>query len=101
MDGIAYFAANDYFTNRDLVRTDAFPGVVAFNVNTYQVVRHYDFSYTYDSSPLVYSTTDGTPLVIAHEYQNAETVAMNRDTGQIAWTSRQSTGRILLRILLV
>ena len=50
-------------------------------------MRTYKFSYTYDSSPLVFRTKDGPWLVIAHEYQKARTVAISRDTGKVVWTS--------------
>lgn len=52
-----------------------------------EVSQRYPFSFTYDSSPLVYPAKDGNWLVIAHEHKNSRTVAMKRDTGEIAWTS--------------
>ena len=61
--------------------------MVAFDVRSFKKLRTYKFSCTYDSSPLVFPTKDGTWLVIAHEHKKARTVAMNRDTGQVVWTS--------------
>ena len=87
VDGVAYFTANDYSRRAGVTRTDRFPCVVAFDVKTFEKLREYEFTFTYDSSPFVYQTQDGTWLVIAHEYKNARTVAMNRDTGEIEWVS--------------
>ena len=87
VDGIAYFTANDSCHRPGLIRTADNPCVAAIDVKTLQVLRRYKFSFTYDSSPLVFPTKDGTWLVIAHEHQKARTVAMNRDTGAVAWTS--------------
>jgi len=85
-NGIAYFTANDHSV-AGTTRTTDYPCVMAMDVKTMQVVKRYHFSFTYDSSPLVYSTKDGTPLIIAHEYQKARTLALHRDTGEVAWTS--------------
>ena len=87
VDGIAYFTANDSCHRPGITRTEDNPCVAAIDLNTLQVVRRYKFSFTYDSSPLVFPTKDGTWLVIAHEHKKARTVAMNRDTGEVAWTS--------------
>ncbi len=87
VDGVAYFTANDYSRRADVKRTDQFPCVVAFDVNTFEKIREYNFGFTYDSSPLVLQRQDGTWLVIAHEHKNARSVAMNRETGQVEWSS--------------
>ena len=87
VDGVGYFTANDYSRRAGVTRTDKFPCVVAFDVHTFEKIREYKFGFTYDSSPLVYQKKDGTWLVIAHEYKNARTVAMNRDTGKVEWIS--------------
>jgi hypothetical protein len=87
LDGVAYFTANPHFADPNLARDQDFPSVVAFNANTFQKSRTYAFRDTYDSSPLAYSTSGGTPLVIAHEHLNARTVAIHRDTGKMVWTS--------------
>ena len=39
------------------------------------------------SSPLVVQNGNGTWLVIAHEHKRARTVALNRDSGELCWTS--------------
>jgi len=87
IDGVAYFTANDHSRRPGVERTMDFPCVVAFDLGTFKKIREYGFEYTYDSSPLVFQKRDGTWLVIAHEYKNARTVAMNRDTGKLEWTS--------------
>lgn len=87
VDGVAYFTANDYSRRKGVKRTADFSCVVAFDVNTFRKIRSYDFAFTYDSSPLVFQRKDGTWLVIAHEHKNARTVAMDRDTGAVVWTS--------------
>ena len=87
VDGIAYFTANDSCHRRGHARTEDYPCVMAMDLQTHQVVRRYHFSFTYDSSPLVYPTKQGEWLVIAHEYKKARTLALKRDTGEVAWTS--------------
>jgi len=87
VDGVAYFTANDHSRRPGVKRTADFPCVVAFDVKTFKKIRAYDFEFTYDSSPLVFQRKDGTWLVIAHEYKRLRTVAMNRDTGKVEWTS--------------
>ncbi|MCA9133542.1 MAG: DUF4838 domain-containing protein, partial [Planctomycetales bacterium] len=87
VDGIAYFTANDHCAQPGNVRTEDFPCVVAIDLETYQVVRRYDVSFTYDSSPVVFPNSDGEWLVAAHEYKKSRTVALNRDSGQVAWRS--------------
>jgi len=77
-DGVAYFT---YWTPYDE------PHVVAFDANTFELIRRYDFDAVYDSAPLVLRRQDGTSLVIAHEHENARTVAMNADTGDVVWIS--------------
>lgn len=79
VDGVAYFTGSD--------RKGAFPHVAAFDVETLKKLRTYPFHKSYDSTPLVYARRDGTWLVIAHEYQKRRTVAMKRDTTEVAWTS--------------
>jgi hypothetical protein len=87
VEGVAYFTANDEFYTPGLSMTDDFPRVVAFDVRSFRKLRTYKFAATYDSAPLVFPTKDGTWLVIAHEWRHARTVAMNRDTGEVVWTS--------------
>jgi len=87
VDGVAYFTANDHSRRKGVERTEDFPCVVAFDVHTFKKIRAYDFSYTYDSSPLVVQKRDGAWLVIAHEHKKARTVARNRDSGEVAWIS--------------
>jgi len=59
VDGIAYFTANDSCHREGVARTPDFPCVVAFDLRSYKKLRAYQFSYTYDSSPLVFPTKDG------------------------------------------
>jgi hypothetical protein len=87
VDGVAYFTANDHCRRQGVTRTENFPCVVAFDTRTFRKLRTYKFSYTYDSSPLVFPKKDGTWLVIAHEHKKARTLALNRDTGEVEWTS--------------
>ena len=82
VDGVAYFTGSD--------RRGGFPHVAGFDVKTLRKLRAYPFQQTYDSTPLVYQRRDGTWLVLAHEYKKRRTVAMNRDTGKVAWTSAGS-----------
>ncbi|MEX0643076.1 MAG: hypothetical protein WD468_10270 [Pirellulales bacterium] len=53
-------------------------------------MRSYPFAATYDSTPLVVQKRDGTWLVLAHEHENARTVAMNRDSAQVDWVSESN-----------
>ena len=87
VDGIAYFTASDSCRRKGVTRTENFPCVVAFDTRTLKKLRIYKFSYTYDSSPLVFQKRDGTWLVIAREHKKARTRAINRDTGEVEWTS--------------
>jgi len=87
VDGVAYFTANDHCRRKGVTRTENFPCVVAFDTRTFEKLKTYKFSYTYDSSPLVFQKKDGTWLVIAHEHKKARTLALNRDTGEVEWTS--------------
>ena len=87
VDGVAYFAANDVSRRAGVSKTPDFPAVVAFDMRTFKKLRTYNFSRTYDSSPLVFQQQDGTWLVIAHEHERARTVALNRDTGNTEWIS--------------
>jgi hypothetical protein len=85
VDGIAYFTSDDGGCI-PTARTDAYPSVVAFDLSTFRTVRRYPFGKTYDSSPFLFQKRDGTWLVVAHEHKNKRTVAVQRDTGRIAWT---------------
>lgn len=87
VDGIAYFTANDSSRREGIMRTEAYPCVVAFDAETHKKIRTYDFEFTYDSSPLVVQDSNGTWLVIAHEHKRARTVAIERDSGHVRWTS--------------
>jgi outer membrane protein assembly factor BamB len=87
VDGIAYFTANDSSRREGVTRTADYPCVVAFDAETHRKLRAYDFEFTYDSSPLVVQDSKGTWLVIAHEHKRARTVAIERDSGQVRWTS--------------
>ncbi|MHC4815846.1 MAG: PQQ-binding-like beta-propeller repeat protein [Planctomycetota bacterium] len=79
VDGIAYFTAGE--------RRAPYPNIVAFDVDTFEIVKRYPFDSTYDSSPMIVRDSDGTDLIIAHEDQNQRTVAMDLASGQIAWVS--------------
>lgn len=87
VDGVAYFTANDDSRRKGVERTEAYPCVVAFDAETHQRIRTYDFEFTYDSSPLVVQNGKGTWLVIAHEHKRARTVALQRDGGKLCWMS--------------
>ncbi|MFH1921304.1 MAG: PQQ-binding-like beta-propeller repeat protein [Planctomycetota bacterium] len=87
LDGIAYFTSTDGTRRPGVTKSAEFPSVVAFDVNTLKTIRTYPFRETYDSSPLVIQKRDGAWLVIAHEHKNQRTVAVNRDSGKIEWTS--------------
>jgi hypothetical protein len=87
VDGVAYFTCNDYSNRPGIARTEEFPCVVAFDVHTFRKLRAYEFTFTYDSSPLVFQKRDGAWLVIAHEHKKERTVALSRDTGAVEWIS--------------
>ncbi len=87
VDGIAYFTSDDGGCVKTGIRSPDFHSVVAFDVHTLRKVRTYHFGQTYDSSPFLFQKQDGTWLVIAHEHKNQRTVAFQRDTGQLEWTS--------------
>jgi len=87
VDGVAYFTSTDGCRLEGVEKSPDFPSVVAFDVRTFRKLRTYRFAKTYDSTPLVFQKRDGTWLVIAHEHKKARTVAMNRDTGEVEWTS--------------
>ena len=90
-NGIAYFTANDSSRRNEEVaaakRDESFPCVVAFSLDDYTVIRRYPIQKTYDSTPMVIRRRDGTWLLLAHEHQNSRTVAVNRDTAEVVWTS--------------
>lgn len=85
VDGVAYFLADQSCSK--YWKGENFPFGVAFDVRTFKKVRTYPFKDTYDSSPLVVQRRDGRWLVLAHEYKEARTVAMDRDTAQVVWIS--------------
>jgi len=87
VDGIAYFTSTDGSRRPGVHKSADFPSVVAFDVHNFGKIRTYRFAKTYDSSPLVFQNKDGTWLVIAHEHKKARTLAINRDTGEVEWTS--------------
>jgi hypothetical protein len=87
VDGVAYFTSDDHTRRKGVAKPQDFPAVVAFDVSSGRKLREYGFGHTYDSSPLVVQRKDGTWLVVAHEHEKARTVAMERDTGKLAWTS--------------
>jgi len=85
VDGIAYFLADQSCSK--YWKADGYPFGVAFDVRTFTKTRTYAFQDTYDSCPLVIRAQSGTWLVLAHEHKQKRTVAMNRDTGEVVWTS--------------
>jgi hypothetical protein len=85
LDGVAYFTSDDHTRRKGVTKPAGFPAVVAFDVASGRKIRHYNFGPTYDSSPLLVQRKDGTWLVVAHEHEKARTVAMERDSGQVAW----------------
>ena len=87
VDGIAYFTSDDGGCVKTGIRSTEFHSVVAFNVHTLRKVRTYHFAQTYDSSPFLFQKRDDTWLVIAHEHKNQRTVAFQRESGQLEWTS--------------
>ena len=85
VDGIAYFLADQKFTPN--LKAPGFPFGVAFHTETLWKIRTYPFEDTYDSSPLVIQRLDGSWLVVAHEYLRQRTVALYRESGEVAWVS--------------
>ena len=85
--GIAYFTSTDGGRRPGVQKTARFPAVVAFDARSFKKIRTYPFAQTYDSSPLVIQNGNGTWLVIAHEHKNRRSVAVDRDTGQVEWTT--------------
>lgn len=85
VDGIAYFLADHAFTPN--LKAADFPYGVAFDLETLWKIRTYPFEDTYDSSPLVIRRLDGSWIVVAHEYLRRRTVALRRETGEVAWIS--------------
>jgi len=87
VDGVAYFTSTDGSRRKGMQKSAEFPAVIAFDVGSFKKIRTYRFAQTYDSTPLVFQKKDGTWLVIAHEHKKARTLALNRDTGEVEWTS--------------
>ncbi|MGD8239571.1 MAG: PQQ-binding-like beta-propeller repeat protein [Armatimonadota bacterium] len=85
VDGIAYFTADQSCSR--YWKADGYPFGVAFDVSTFRKVRTYPLKDTYDSCPLVVQKRDGSWLIIAHEYKEKRTVALERDTAEVVWTS--------------
>ncbi len=85
VDGIAYFTADHSFSK--YWKADDFPFGVAFDLERFARIRTYPFEDTYDSTPMVLQRLDGSWIVIAHEYQRRRSVALDRDTGEVAWIS--------------
>ena len=84
----AFFASDDGCRRPRIRKPPGFPAVISFDVRSGQKLRTYPFGRTYDSSPFALQKQDGTWLIVAHEHEHARTVAIERDTGQIAWTSK-------------
>ncbi len=85
VDGIAYFLADQKFTPN--LKAPDFPYGVAFDLETLWKIRTYPFEDTYDSSPLVVQRLDGSWIVVAHEYLRERTLALRRESGEVAWIS--------------
>jgi len=83
--GIAYFTADHSFSK--YWKADDFPFGVAFELVRFARIRTYPFEDTYDSTPMVLQRLDGSWIVVAHEHQRARSVALDRDTGEVAWIS--------------
>lgn len=88
IDGVIYFTGNHTdFYSQGRTKGPDFPYVEAFEADTFKKIRSYDFGNTYDSAPFVVRTEDGRWLVLAHVIGRDQTVARDRDTGRVAWTS--------------
>lgn len=88
VDGIAYFLADHAFTPN--LKADDFPYGVSFDLQDLRRIRTYAFEDTYDSSPLLIRRLDGSWIVVAHEYLRERTVALHRDSGEVAWISPEN-----------
>ena len=89
IDGLAYFTADPMLRQRGRVfrKSDHFPFIVVFDPFSFQKKRTYALQDTRDSSPLIFSKSDGKKLIIAHEYKECQTVALSQSTGNIEWIS--------------
>jgi outer membrane protein assembly factor BamB len=85
VDGVAYFLADQKYTPN--LKASDFPYGVAFHTDTLWKIRTYPFEDTYDSTPLVIQRLDGSWIVVAHEYLRERTVALRRESGEVAWIS--------------
>ena len=90
-NGIAYFTAGDSGRRDEEVaavkRNASFPCVVAFSLEDYKVIRRYPIQKTYDSTPMVIRRKEGRWILLAHEHKKARTIAVDRDTAEVLWTS--------------
>lgn len=83
VDSVAYFTAN-----HEENRNPDFPFVVSFQTTPpFKKIRTFQFTDTYDSSPLCLTTKKGKSLIIAHEYLQERTRAINTKTGNTEWMS--------------
>jgi hypothetical protein len=90
-DGVAYFTADHGNIERGdhYVKSERFPYVVAFTPRPpFTKTRAYAFKDTYDSAPLYLTTKDGAGLLLAHEYKQKRTKAINVRTGNTEWLSK-------------
>lgn len=77
-DGIAYWSSE----------RDTNYSVNAFDIETFDLVKRYNFKYSYGTAPLVVQDSAGRWLVIGHETTFKRTRAFYRDsTDVVAWTS--------------
>ncbi len=92
VNDIAYFTGNwkDRRQGAFYRKSRFFPYVVSFDAHTFQKLQTYAFEDTYDSSPLLIYKRDGTSLIIAHEYLRKRTKALNAQTGNTEWISREN-----------
>jgi hypothetical protein len=92
INGIAYFTAptpkDKELTNIQAV--DYFPYVIAFDTKNLKKIKTYSFDSTYDSTPFYIEKKDKTPLILAHEYKQMRTKAINVKTGNIEWISKEN-----------
>jgi hypothetical protein len=84
VDGICYCA---YGTNNQ--------GIVAFDIETLEIIRQYETGNSYDASPLVVENIDGDLCILIHEDQNERTICRRVDDGSLVWVSGSQPGNTI------
>ncbi len=85
--GVAYLAADQSNSIASFAKPADYPFAASFQAGTLIPVKEYGFEDTYDSTPLIMTSSDGKKLLIMHEYKQQRSKAIDLETGETEWVS--------------